>query len=188
MNTDSCSKRPFKKGSIKELYLSYFFILMTPMKLIRSTLLDDLSAHADTVKRLRCNYNVHEQLSDPIQRLFIAARLNSYFRPHKHPGKVEFAIVIRGLFDVITFDHKGKVMERVSVGPYADVIGLEIPADVWHTWIPREDQSIFFEVKPGPYDPANVASFASWSPMEDSEEVPAFQSNLLALCIGESVT
>lgn len=158
------------------------------MKLIRSTLLDDLSAHAGTLKRLRCNYNVHEQLSDPIQRLFIAARLNSYFRPHKHPGKVEFAIVIRGLFDVMTFDHKGELTERASVGPYADVIGLEIPSDVWHTWVPLEDHSIFFEVKPGPYDPSSVVEFASWSPMEGSEDVPAFSRKLLTLSIGESVT
>jgi cupin fold WbuC family metalloprotein len=158
------------------------------MKLITTAILDDLAAQAGASQRLRCNYNVHEQPSDPIQRLFIAACLDSYFRPHRHPGKKEFAIVLRGLFDVITFDHLGRVNQRVSVGPDAEVTGLEIPADVWHTWVPMEDRSLFFEVKPGPYDPATVVEFAGWSPAEGSAEVPAFYEKLLAVRVDEKIS
>lgn len=160
----------------------------TPMKLITAAMLDDLVVQAGTGNRLRSNYNVHEQPSDPIQRLFIAARLNSYFRPHRHPGKKEFAIVLRGLFDVITFDDTGRVTQRVSLGPAADVTGLEIPADVWHTWVPLADPSLFFEVKPGPYDPATVVEFAGWSPAEGSAEVPAFCEKLLTLRVDERIS
>lgn len=160
----------------------------TPMKLITAAMLDDLAAQAGTSKRLRSNYNVHEQPSDPIQRLFIAACLNSYFRPHRHPGKKEFAIVLRGLFDVITFDDMGRVNQRVSVGPAADIAAMEIPADVWHTWVPLEDRSLFFEVKPGPYDPATVVEFSDWSPAEGTAEVAAFYEKLLAVRVDEKIS
>jgi cupin fold WbuC family metalloprotein len=163
-------------------------MVATSMKLITEAMLDDLAARASANPRLRLNYNVHEQPSDPIQRLFIAACLNSYFRPHRHPGKKEFAIVLRGLFDVITFDDLGRVSRRVSVGPAAGVAGLEIPADLWHTWVPLADRSLFFEVKPGPYDPATVVEFADWSPAEGSAEVPAFFEKLMAVRVDEKIS
>ena len=163
-------------------------MVTTSMKLITAAMLDDLAAQAGANQRLRLNYNVHEQPSDPIQRLFIAARLNSYFRPHRHPGKKEFAIVLRGRFDVLTFDDMGRVIQRVSLGPDAEVTALEIPAAVWHTWVPMEDRSLFFEVKPGPYDPATVVEFADWSPVEGTAEVPAFYEKLLAVRVDEKIS
>ena len=121
------------------------------MKLVTSRMLDELAARAGETKRLRTNYNIHESLSDPVQRLFVAAGLHSYFRPHRHLGKSEFAIVLRGLFDILIFDDSGVVTERTSIGPDTGIIGLEIPADYCHTWIPMAEQSVFFEVKQGPY-------------------------------------
>lgn len=148
---------------------------------------DDWIAKAGESKRLRVNYNVHEQLSDPIQRLFIAALPSSYFRPHRHPGISEFAIVIRGRFDVLIFDDRGTVTRRVSLGAEQEVFSLEIPANVWHTWISRDESSIFFEVKQGPYDPDASVQFAAWSPEEGRDGVRAFQDKLLAAQTGDSV-
>lgn len=159
----------------------------TSMKLISSVILDDLILQAAASPRLRSNLNVHEQSSDPIQRLFIASCLNSYFRPHRHPGKKEFAVVLRGMFDVITFDDTGSVSQRVSIGPDADIQGLEITEDVWHTWVPMIDKSLFFEVKQGPYDPATVVQFAQWSPAEGSSEVASFYQKLKCVRVGEKI-
>ena len=157
------------------------------MKLVTSRMVDELIAQAGETKRLRTNHNMHESLSDPVQRLFIAAGLSSYFRPHRHPGKSEFAIIIRGLFDVIIFDSQGMVTERISAGPDTDIFALEIPADVYHTWIPMVEGSVFFEVKQGPYDPATSLLFASWSPEEGSARVKDFQAKLLALRAGDRI-
>jgi cupin fold WbuC family metalloprotein len=157
------------------------------MKLVTSRMLDELAARAGETKRLRTNYNIHESLSDPVQRLFIAADPNSYFRPHRHLGKSEFAIVLRGLFDILIFDDSGVVTERTSIGPDTGIIGLEIPADHCHTWIPMAEQSVFFEVKQGPYDPATSLMFAPWAPEEGSAEVEAFQAKLLGASIGKRV-
>lgn len=158
------------------------------MKLITNKTLDELALRARENKRLRMNYNVHENLSDPVQRLFIAANSNSYFRPHHHRGKSEFAIALRGLFDVLLFDRDGKVTERVSIGPETGVLGLEIPADTCHTWLPRAEQSVFFEVKQGPYDPEISLVFAPWAPEEGSAAVEPFQIKLLAARVGDNIS
>lgn len=158
------------------------------MKLVTSHMMNEWIVKASEGPRLRINYNIHEHLSDPLQRLFIAARLSSYFRPHRHPGKSELAIVIRGLFDVIIFDDAGVVTERVAAGPQAETFALEIPPDAWHTWVPIVDESVFFEVKQGPYHPATAALFAPWSPEEGSPQVKEFQIRLQRARIGERVT
>ena len=155
------------------------------MKLVTNRMMDEWIAKAGEAQRLRTNYNIHESLSDPIQRLFVAAGLNSYFRPHRHPGKSEFAIVLRGQFDILLFDDEGVVTERVSIGPSREAFALEIPADRYHTWIPMARESVFFEVKQGPYDPAAALSFAPWSPEEGSSQVKEFQAKLLAARTGD---
>lgn len=157
------------------------------MKRVTERMMDELIARAGETARLRTNYNIHESLSDPVQRLFIAAGLSSYFRPHRHPGKSEFAVVIRGVFDIIIFDDEGVITERVSAGPGRDIFALEIPADVFHTWIPMAEGSVFFEVKQGPYDPTTL-SFATWSPEEGSAGVTEFQAKLLTAQAGDRVS
>ena len=157
------------------------------MKLITNRMIDELITKAEEVQRLRTNYNLHESLSDPVQRLFIATGLSTYFRPHRHLGKTEFAIIIRGLYDVLVFDDEGGVTGRISLGADADTFALEIPSDVCHTWIPMAEQSVFFEVKQGPYDPEKSLLFAPWAPEEGSAEVQEFQAKLLTAGIGDRV-
>ncbi|PKN17799.1 MAG: cupin fold metalloprotein, WbuC family [Deltaproteobacteria bacterium HGW-Deltaproteobacteria-6] len=158
------------------------------MKLVTNRMMDEWIAKAGEILRLRTNFNIHESLSDPVQRLFVAAGLNSYFRPHVHPGKSEFVIVLRGLFDILLFDDEGVVTERVSIGPEGQAFAMEIPADRCHAWIPMEEKSVFFEVKQGPYDPATSLIFAPWSPEEGSARVKEFQARLLAAQTGDRVS
>ena len=157
------------------------------MKLIPVSLIDDLISKAGTSERRRANHNVHEAPSDPVQRLFVAAKLDSYFRPHRHPAKWEFAVVLRGCFDIILLDDHGKVTNRIAVGPGTDTIGFELPAGTWHTWVPILEDSVFLEVKQGPYDACTVAEFAGWSPAEGVPEVSRFVEQLKKSQIGDCV-
>lgn len=156
------------------------------MKLVTAQMLDEWIARASETARLRTHYNIHESPLDPIQRLFITAGLSSYFRPHRHPGKSEFAIVLRGFFDILIFDDEGVITKRISAGPGKDIFAMEIPADVFHTWIPMTEGSVFFEVKQGPYEPT-APSFAPWSPEEGSPLAKQFQAKLLAAQAGDCV-
>lgn len=157
------------------------------MKLMTTDLIHDLVAGAAANARQRMHHNIHESLSDPVQRLFIAARLESYFRPHRHPEKWECAVVLCGLFDILVFDDTGCVIERVSIGSGAEGIGFEISASIWHSWVPMMDGSVAFEIKQGPFNPLTAADFAVWSPEEGTAEVRPFLASLRKAKIGELI-
>jgi len=155
------------------------------MKLINTTLINDLLHKADTSLRRRSNYNIHESAQDAIQRYLVASKIDSYFRPHRHIAKSELAFVIRGKFDLLVFDDNACVADRISLGSDLENIGFELPPIVWHSWIPMIDDSIFLEVKEGPYDPSSGLEFASWSPPEGDVRVSDFLLKMRGLTIGE---
>ena len=147
----------------------------TQMKLFSQNILDDLSAKAASSPRLRANHNIHHSGADPVQRFFIATQRDTYFRPHRHLTKSEFALVLRGHFDVLTFDENGAVIGRYRVGADTPNIGFETPRATWHTLLAGTDGAAFLEIKEGPYDPTTASEFAPWAPAEGHESVPTFQ-------------
>ncbi len=157
------------------------------MKLITDHEYSELIAKADASPRRRSNRNLHEVSEDPIQRLFVAAKRDSYFRPHRHADKWEFSIIVRGEFEVFTFDESGVITQRIHAGPDVAVKAYELPPNIFHTYVPLTDDGIFFEVKAGPYDPQTAAQFAVWAPMEGDISAPAFVEKLLAAKVGKSV-
>lgn len=187
-------KLPFAPGSatpfpirLSAVHTTNFFKGAVHMKLITSHLFNELLVQAGSNARKRTNHNIHESAADPVQRLFIAARLGSYFRPHRHTLKSEFALVIRGLFDLLVFDDEGRLTERIIIGPGANVFAFDMPPNIWHAWIPRADESVFFETKQGPYDAETAAEFAPWSPVEGAPEVKAFFARLQNARVGDYV-
>jgi len=157
------------------------------MKLITAELINELAIKAAASPRRRSHYNIHESPSDAIQRLFVASMKDSYFRPHRHPGKWEFATVISGSFDIIVFDDSGRVTERHSIGEGTGITAFEMPADTWHAWIPLSDGSAFLEFKQGPYDAKTSSEFATWSVAEGTPEAPAFAAKLRSAKTGTTV-
>ena len=154
------------------------------MKIINATLFDDLLAKAGSSVRRRSNFNIHKSNQDRIQRYLVGAKIDSYFRPHRHKSRFELAVVLRGKFDLLLFDDQAVVTTRISLGPDLENSGFEMPPDIWHTWIPMVDDSIFLEVKEGPYDPESAAEFADWSPPEGDERVAGFLSKMRSLAVG----
>jgi len=145
------------------------------MKLFPQSLLDELTTQAGASPRLRAHRNIHTAPTDPVQRFFICARRDTYFRPHRHLTKSELALVLRGHFDVLTFDANGVVTARYGVGEGTPNLGFETPQGTWHTLLAGTDGSAFMEIKEGPYDPTTAAEFAPWAPAEGHESVPAYQ-------------
>jgi cupin fold WbuC family metalloprotein len=144
------------------------------MKLFSGALLDELSAKATASPRGRANHNVHVSADDAVQRFFVVANRQSYFRPHRHRTKSELALVLRGGFDLVTFDESGCVLARYVVDAGGEHLGYETPRGTWHTLIARADGAAFLEIKEGPYDQATAAEFAPWAPPEGDARVPQF--------------
>lgn len=150
------------------------------MRVFSAPLLDELAARAAASPRRRAHLNVHADASDPVQRFFVAVDRDSYIRPHRHLAKSELAIVVRGAFDVITFDEQGGITGRQRVGPGTPLLGFEMPQGTWHTLIAQEDGSTFLEIKEGPYDPATASEFAPWAPAEGDRGAQEFLRRLRA--------
>ncbi|MBF0121130.1 MAG: WbuC family cupin fold metalloprotein [Desulfobacterales bacterium] len=157
------------------------------MKFITKKLIDDLVLKSGESHRRRMNINFHENHSELVQRMIVATKIDTYFRPHKHINKSEFALVIRGYYDLLLFDDCGNVMQRATVGMRCENIGFEIEPGVWHTWLPREEDSVFFEVKQGPYVPETAIEFAAWSPSEGTGETVDFLKKLKSVKVGENM-
>jgi len=145
------------------------------MKLFSQAFLDELTAKASMSPRLRAHHNIHASPADPVQRFFVAAQRDSYFRPHRHLTRSELALAIRGCLDILTFDADGGVTGRYRVGSDTPNIGFETPQATWHTVLAVTDGAAFLEIKEGPYDPVTAAEFAPWAPPEGHESVPELQ-------------
>jgi cupin fold WbuC family metalloprotein len=154
------------------------------MKLLPTTLLDDLAAKASASPRRRSHHNLHASSSDVVQRFFVAVDRDSYIRPHRHSSKSELALVLRGTFGIVTFDDDGVVTARYIVGEGTANMGFELPPATWHTLFAMADGSAFLEIKEGPYDPATAAEFAAWAPAEGDPAVTEFLRRVRDVVVG----
>ena len=138
------------------------------MKQLDLAMLDTLSAQAKASPRLRANANLHDELSDPIQRLAIAMEPETVIRPHRHAHTWELLTALRGRFIVLLFNDDGVVTERVVLGEGCAV--QETPAGGWHGVLSLDTGGVIFEVKRGPYTPINSADFAPGYEVDDAQQ------------------
>ena len=137
------------------------------MKTVSAGKLADLQKAAAENPRKRTNYNLHEQLEDPIQRLCIIGEPDTVFPPHRHLGKWELVTILKGSLTLFIYDGDGKVREKYEMAPGGDVLAAEIPAGTWHNYIFHQPGTAFLEVKRGPYQPftpEEKAPFAGMMP------------------------
>lgn len=132
------------------------------LKQLTYAALDQLALQAQQSPRLRANHNLHEQLSDPVQRLAIAMEPDTLVLPHRHPQTWEVLFALRGRFVVLVFDAEGQtVVERTVLGVESSVI--ELPAGAWHAVLSLDSGGVIFEVKQGGYVPVPAGDTAAWS-------------------------
>ena len=143
--------------------------------------LDELGQQAAQSLRGRQHRNLHAHYDEPCQRMFNAVEVDSYIPPHRHSdaSKPECLIVVRGLMTLVTFDAHGGIIDALELGPGgAGGIGAELPPGIWHTVLAESAGAVLFEVKPGPFDPAEAKELAPWAPAEGS---PAAEQYLVEL-------
>jgi cupin fold WbuC family metalloprotein len=158
-----------------------FWSAVIEVKIIHEQLLNETTEKARLSPRLRMNYNFHERLDDPVNRLINAMEPGTYLRPHRHlnPDKEEAVLILRGKVALFIFNEAGEVVEQVILDTEAGVYGAEIKAGVWHGLIVLETGTVLYEIKNGPYVPVSPADFAPWSPApEDTEGVRQFLDSL----------
>jgi len=151
------------------------------MIIIDKPLLDETTARAKVSSRLRMNYNFHQELDDPVNRLLNALEPDTYLRPHRHsnPDKNEIFLLLRGKVVVFLFDDEGQITDIIPMDPLKGCYGGEIPPGIWHGLLVLESGTVVYEIKEGPFTPLTPENMAPWSPSaEDAEAVTDFLENL----------
>jgi len=154
----------------------------TRVQLIDPALLDRTTARALESERLRTNHNFHASAADNPHRFLNALVRGTYCPPHRHatPPKSESFLALRGEVALFVFDDEGRALERHVLGKEG-LIGVDVPAGVWHAIAALSETAVCYEVKPGPWDPGTDKELAPWAPREGSRDAPAYLARLLAL-------
>jgi cupin fold WbuC family metalloprotein len=140
------------------------------MKQLTESLFKTLEASAASTPRKRAHHNLHEDLSDPVQRLCVAIEPGSYIRPHRHsPGNWELFLIFKGSAAMLIFDEQGKVIDRAELEPGV-CSGAEAPGGEWHTLVATGSHTMLMEIKKGPYAPLGPDGLAPWAPEENTEK------------------
>lgn len=149
------------------------------MTVIDDRLCESVLVKAKDSERKRMNHNFHDSFDNPLQRFLNALEPNSYIQPHKHaqPMKEELFILIKGSVLVLEYDNDGNVLNSTVLNHKLGNYGVEIKADIWHSCIALEQNTVFYEVKAGPYCPPDKV-MADWAPQEGSDEAVLFMENL----------
>ena len=121
--------------------------------LIDKNLLDKVTAEAKANARLRMNYNFHETLDAPAQRLLNALEPGTVLPIHRHCHTAETYVLLRGRLNILFYNEQTQITERYELDPQKGVYGVNIPRGQWHTIEVLCSGTVIFEVKDGPYSP-----------------------------------
>lgn len=156
------------------------------IQIITPQLLDHLTAKARESERLRTNHNFHQTFEENPNRFLNVMVKGTYVTPHRHttPPKSESFVVLRGQLLFITFDDDGGLQTVTRLSP-DDNYGIDIAAGIWHSIIVESETAICFEVKPGPYAPANDKDFALWAPREGEAGCAAYAEKLTVAALAK---
>ena len=142
--------------------------------LVDMALLDRKSEDAAKSKRKREIHAFHLGNEDNLQRMLNAIQPGSYIRPHRHlePPKAEVIVILRGSLGYVPFDERGNPLDGqfILLDAKRGTFAVDSRAGLWHTFFALEENTVVFEVKPGPYDPDTAKDFAHWAPAEDEAD------------------
>ncbi|MER2493632.1 WbuC family cupin fold metalloprotein [Catenovulum sediminis] len=156
------------------------------IKQIDNNLIQALAQQARDSERRRSNFNLHTDYNSPVQRLFICMQPDSYVCPHKHVenNKWEFFMVVKGRLLFVLYNDSGCIVDKIMLGPDEEVVSLEIPPNTWHSTVALHEDTVFFEVKEGPYQQITDKGFAHWAPKEGEAECQDYIQWLIKAEIG----
>ena len=97
--------------------------------LLNIILLDSLCQQAAKSPRLRQNFNLHDSLDAPSQRLFNALQPGTKMEIHRHRHTSETCLVIRGSVKYVIYSDEGRVKETHILKAGADCFGYNVPLD-----------------------------------------------------------
>jgi cupin fold WbuC family metalloprotein len=143
---------------------------------ITRALVDEAVAGSRVSPRRRMILPFHKQETDALHRMLNAVQPDSYIRPHRHrePPKTESWVLIQGALAFFTFEEDGRVRELVRLEPGGAALGVDLAPGIYHTFVATAPDTVVYEVKTGPYAPADDKAFAPWAPPEGDPSAPEY--------------
>ena len=140
------------------------------MKILDNIVFDSVQEKAATSSRRRMHYDLRTQAEEPTvkdsgfmvqgsswkdtsQRMLNVMMKDTVIPIHRHSETSETVIVLRGSGDEVIYNEKGEETERVTLRYGSDCAAVQVPRNVYHTFIPHEDGTVIFEAKDRAYDP-----------------------------------
>jgi cupin fold WbuC family metalloprotein len=139
------------------------------IQVISENYINSLEFDAKMNVRKRIRRCTHIEVTDLVHEMFIVHEKNTYVRPHKHPGKSESLLVLKGEVDFITFDELGNVNKviELSNNEAGNEFYIRLNSSIYHSLFIRSEYLIFLEVTSGPFVRDDMI-FAPWSPDDNS--------------------
>lgn len=128
------------------------------MKLINQELLHEVASQALKSERLRMNYNFHDVLDAPAQRLLNALQPGTVVPVHRHPHTAETYIILSGKIRMLYYNDQKEVTDEAILDARTGNFGVHIPMNQWHALEALEKNTVIFEVKDGPYCPLDESN------------------------------
>lgn len=148
---------------------------------IDTEMLTSLVEQARSSARKRKNLNFHSVSADPMHRMLHAMEPGTYVQPHKHenPDKREAFIILKGRVAAVQYTASGEVSDHMILDRDTGDFGVEIAPRTWHNLIALESGTVVYEVKDGPWDPADDKFFAPWAPKEGEKGCGEYLKKIL---------
>ncbi|MFY0527596.1 WbuC family cupin fold metalloprotein [Archangium gephyra] len=143
-------------------------------------LVEEVAEASRTSPRRRIIQPFHKEEADLLHRMFNVIQPDSYVRPHRHlePPKAEAWVVLRGALAFFTFEDEGRVRDCLSLEAGGEHFGVDLAPGIFHGLVALAPDTVIYEVKTGPYAPANDKTFASWAPAEGTPEAAGYLASL----------
>ena len=148
--------------------------------LISADLIDRCVIASRQSPRQRIIQPLHKTSDAQLHRMLNAMQPGSYIQPHRHlfPPKAESVIVLRGAIYVFIFASDG-IIDAIHIIKAGSInLGIDSEPGVFHTIAAIEEDTVLFEVKPGPYNQADDKDFAPWAPPEGAHGAKEYLDNL----------
>lgn len=146
------------------------------MKILDYNLFDNIEEMAKENPRRRMNHDLRtqaeetavngsrlmvndEEWKDTSQRMLNVMMKDTVVPIHRHTETSETVIVLRGRGDEVTYDDDGHELERVTLAADSGCRAVQVPRNVYHTFVPHEDGTVIFEAKDRAYDPEGTEEF-----------------------------
>ena len=146
----------------------------SPFRRIDQQLFAQVSAEARQHPRLRLNHNFHRE-QDSVQRFLNVLQPGTYVRPHRHRRNgsgtgFECFLVLQGAIGLLLFNGKGEIQQQLHLSATGPTHGIEVDENQFHTLVALEADSVIFELKQGPYQPAQDKDFLRGFPLEGTPD------------------